>query len=389
MTFLAPAWLMVAGLASAMVVGLHLFTRLQPRRLVLPTARFVPDTSLRTPSRSARLSDLLLLALRVLALLLAGVALARPSLSARLKPVATIILADRAADSADVAERTALIEADTIIQMRSLSSGLIAARRAGAAWSTRADSVELVIVTGLASGLWDRATADIRATWPGRIRIDTVPRRPAERPRVELSGGDLEAVRAAIHRLGREIVASSAGKPATRLLAAESGRIASNDLVALATLSRVAGLPAEPSDDMASAVYAGDVALVGPVRRGPSPAGDPIAWFADGSVAAAERPLGVGCERDVAFSLDAGDQALRTAGLRIIERLIAPCGAGWTPEKYQRLDSARIAVLAGTGGRATSADLRAEATQPPAWLPLLLAVAVLAGERILSRRSEA
>ena len=352
MTFLAPAWLMVAGLASAMVVGLHLFTRLQPRRLVLPTARFVPDTSLRTPSRSARLSDLLLLALRVLALLLAGVALARPSLSARLKPVATIILADRAADSADVAERTALIEADTIIQMRSLSSGLIAARRAGAAWSTRADSVELVIVTGLASGLWDRATADIRATWPGRIRIDTVPRRPAERPRVELSGGDLEAVRAAIHRLGREIVA-------------------------------------EPSDDMASAVYAGDVALVGPVRRGPSPAGDPIAWFADGSVAAAERPLGVGCERDVAFSLDAGDQALRTAGLRIIERLIAPCGAGWTPEKYQRLDSARIAVLAGTGGRATSADLRAEATQPPAWLPLLLAVAVLAGERILSRRSEA
>ncbi|HEY9515628.1 MAG TPA: BatA domain-containing protein, partial [Gemmatimonadaceae bacterium] len=78
MSFLQPWALAVSMGVAAAVVALHFLARRRPKVVLLPTARFVPARSVRAPSRSTRPADLLLLAMRVLAVLLVGAAFARP-----------------------------------------------------------------------------------------------------------------------------------------------------------------------------------------------------------------------------------------------------------------------------------------------------------------------
>ena len=101
-SLLAP-WGAAAGAAvAAALVALHAISVGRPRAGWLPTARFVPERPPRAARRLARPTDRRLLAVRALAALLAGLALARPVPTAVRAPVVRLVLADRsrAADPA-------------------------------------------------------------------------------------------------------------------------------------------------------------------------------------------------------------------------------------------------------------------------------------------------
>ena len=82
MTFLAPWALWAAGAVSAAVIALHILASKNPRVTALPTTRFIPDVPLRATARALRLTDCLLLLLRVAVVMLAAVAFARPGADA-------------------------------------------------------------------------------------------------------------------------------------------------------------------------------------------------------------------------------------------------------------------------------------------------------------------
>ena len=79
--FLAPIYLLAAA-AAVLPLALHLWWRRKPRPLPFSTLRFLDDAVART-RRSSRLTHLLVLLLRMLAVLLVAAAFARPKLPAR------------------------------------------------------------------------------------------------------------------------------------------------------------------------------------------------------------------------------------------------------------------------------------------------------------------
>ncbi|HET9682929.1 MAG TPA: BatA domain-containing protein, partial [Gemmatimonadaceae bacterium] len=190
MTFLAP-WAMLAGvLGAAGLVVLHLVARQRPAAYPLPTARFVPDRRTLVSRISQRPHDLLLLALRVLLVLSAAAAFARPVLTSRRSARARVLVLDRSsvvADAGDALRRAREVSVDgattrlvimdstattlaggtavldsiarvSVVRcctVGSLSAALVAARRAASELGARADSVELVILSPLVERQWD------------------------------------------------------------------------------------------------------------------------------------------------------------------------------------------------------------------------------------------
>ncbi|MEP6692703.1 MAG: BatA domain-containing protein, partial [Gemmatimonadaceae bacterium] len=199
MTWLAPIFLAAGAVAAFATAVLHFLARRRPHEVPLPTARFLPERAAEAATRSARPSDLLLLAVRVLAVLLAAAAFARPLLRGARRPVARVVLADVSRDVRARAEMRDSVRAlaaagDVVIAFDSaarvmtpdaldslgstppaaagsVSAALVAARRSVALLRDRADSVEMVIVSPLAADEVDAATARIRATWNGRARL--------------------------------------------------------------------------------------------------------------------------------------------------------------------------------------------------------------------------
>lgn len=342
MTFLTPVWLLVGAIAAAAVVALHLLNRRRLRTALFPTARFVPEAPLRAVSPALLPTDIPLMLLRFAIVSLIAVAMARP-VGPSARRAVVIALADRspATDSADVTRMLTEVHADTVIEIRNLSAGLVAARRAAMRWKDRADSAELVVASSLSAGLWDAATEALRAGWPGRIRlVQTGRRKDGE------TGGPVRIV----------------WPEAT---------------VALS--------------DTASGVYTAGAAMVGRFRRigrwtDSRMSGRPIAWFTDGAPAVLEYPTASGCERVVGFLAPEGDALIRSAGLRFAERLAAPCEHGWTPDKFLAADSAVLDRLAGRGPLASTAAFPSTPTAPTL-IPLILAFILLGAERYLRRRT--
>ena len=94
MTWLIPSAIAIAAAAS--LVGdrtaLH---RAQPAGAeIFPTARFIPQRAIHARTRSLALTDVLLLLLRVLAIMVLGVAVAGPLFAAG-RRVTRIVIADR------------------------------------------------------------------------------------------------------------------------------------------------------------------------------------------------------------------------------------------------------------------------------------------------------
>ena len=397
MTFLAP-WAMALGLAGAAgLVLLHLVARQRPAAYLLPTARFVPDRQTLVSRAASRPRDLPLLLLRVLVLLCASAAFARPVIGAGRTTRARIVLLDRSAavaDSGDAARRARALVAGVTEGMvikwggrggdrvgpgsgrtptrlaGSLSAALVAARRAAPAFASRADSVELDVVSPVTAGELDAATWPVRAQWPGAIVLDRVAARADSIPTPAL-----ERAMSLDDALGPALIAVPRSGSTHLVRVRRRAGIDASD----SAFARAGGLvvlwDSATSTLAPHGLALGDDVLVAAMGSRPLPSnGRVIARWADGSAAAAEASLGAGCLRTVGiFAPPTGDLALRPAFQRIVRGLTRPCARS----DATLADSASIARLMG-GRRAAVASALAAGTQPPSpivrWL---LAAAML------------
>ena len=397
MTFLAPWALWAAGAVSAAVIALHILASRNPRVTPLPTARFIPDVPLRATARAMRLSDVMLMLVRVAVVMLVGVAFARPELARGRRSVGRVVMVDasralgspsEAADSAarliargDVviafdsiahpirdgsadALRAMLADSSAWSPHGSLSTAFAAAMRATSALRADADSVELVLVSPLSAEEWDAATGPIRAAWPGRVhlvRVASATSSAAPALRIEVTNASLDdPVRAAASLLGAASAAASAtGSVSARVdrgspLASDTAwaRDPAHTLVRWPAQLDSSGWHTRVHVDTSGALLAGEgdgaAVVVSPFARRVDPApGRVIVRWADGAVAATERALGAGCVRDVAIPLPrAGDLALRESTRRLVAQLASPCGGA---VRYTPASDSALAKLRGSG----------------------------------------
>ena len=115
-----------------------------------------------------------------------------------------------------------------------------------------------------------------------------------------------------------------------------------------------------------------------------------IVWWADGSPAATEQPLGAGCIRNVAFSAPDGDAMIGESARGVLSALAAPCGVRGVLSEPGRLTERDREQLAGNGLLAPAAPYRAQTIPSPLarWL-LLAALALLVVEMLARVRSRA
>lgn len=212
LTIGAPLFLLAGALAALVPLALHLIRRRPPTRSPLPTARFLSEDA-RSSIRVSRPTDRLLMALRMLLLLLAGAALARPSWTPAPRGTREVVLLDRSAAMRDSngwrraveqARRTLLApdgsaRGDLVLfdtsavhlpQRRltastfdSLAAAGPSANPASYAAALRAidpatralrgaDSVRITMLSALRWGGWRPGMAALRqAAWPGAIRL--------------------------------------------------------------------------------------------------------------------------------------------------------------------------------------------------------------------------
>ena len=419
MSFLAPWALWAAGAVSAAVIALHILASKNPRVVALPTTKFIPDVPLRATARALRLSDVVLMLLRVAVMMLVGLAFARPEVTRGKRAVGRVVMVDQssavnlkaAADSAIAifAKGDALLAFDSstydlhgipgdlrfgaepgsrIPSRGSLSAALAGAMRAASSLRGEADSVELVLISPFADDEFDAATSAIRAAWQGRVRlvrIGDVPLDYREQVFHDVRGSTLEdPLRGSL---------AFASRPDTGRIKTDSVRIDRGALASVDTTWTQYGLtlvrwPASVDSsgytrrarlDTAGAVIAGEdanhVVVVSPfVRAVDPPTGRVVARWADGSPAATERRMMNGCVRDVAIPLArAGDLALRESTRRLVRALTAPCRGNST---FVAASDSTLAALRGTGPLVATRALAAR-TAPSGKLTTWLLVAAL------------
>lgn len=411
MTLLAPGFLLAGVAAALAVLALHFLARQQPPRGWLPTARFVPDRQAHAPARALQPSDLLVLLLRMAAVMLVGLALARPVTDAVRRPLARIVLLERsrsvanpaeAADSAgsllrsgdvlivfDTAARRLPAESLTAVPSRargSLTSALLAAQRAARELAGRADSVELVLVAPLVRDGFDAATAELRAAWPAGMRL--VPLVAATPPQgaITVTGGPGDDVIAAAVAL----MGPGSGVEAIRVqrgtvTAADSAFAAAGGALVVWPAMRAATADTSGAFVVRGAASGDETVVVAAFARGAPPAaGDTIARWADGAPAATERSLGQGCVRDIRIAPPpASDVMLRDAARRALAVLAGPCGA---PFALDLLPDSLRATLAGSAGVLALARPAEAAAFPPLSRWLLLAAALMLVAETFARR---
>lgn len=402
MTFVAPIFLAAGAAIAGAVVLLHFLARRRPRPAILPTARFVPDRPARWPSRAPRPTDWLLLAVRVLAIVAIAAAFAEPVREPDRAVTSRIVLVDQSRavgetqatrDSViavlregdvlvlfDTSARVIVTGArDTVAKLTrsrapaSLSGALIAARRAAALLREHTDSVELTIVSPFASASWDQATWTLRARWPGRARLITIPLSPGDS---SSRGVDVQAPRSdPVSAAAAPFV--SHGSARTRIV--RSGPTAADSAWAGAAGHVLIHWPRRDDRDSltAQAVVGPEVVLAASlVRRAMDASGARvIARFADGAPAIVERPKGDGCVRDVAFDLpSSGDVALRESARRLVGLVSAPCDG---EEPRRAMSAARLDSLRGTGHLLSTSALPTPVGERSPAMPWLLIGAAL------------
>jgi hypothetical protein len=431
MTFLAPWALWAAGAVSAAVVALHILASKNPKVTALPTARFIPDVPLRATARALRLSDVLLMLLRVAVVMLVGVAFARPELTRARRAVGRVVMVSatpgfkryaamdsamqyyRDGDVAFVFDSAAYrlsgrfplldVSAETFAQepRHSISAALVAGMRAASLLRGEADSVELVLVSRFTSEEFDAATSAIRAAWPGRVRVVRFEEQPfatyREQVFNEVRGSALEdPLRASLSFAAR----LDTGRIKTDSVRIDRGSLASIDttwtqygltLVRWPANLDSSGYTRRARLDTAGAVVArsdvDQVVVVSPFARVVDPpVGRVVARWADGSPAATERKMMNGCVRDVAIPIArSGDLALRESMRRLVAVLSRQCY--WHAASTLASDST-LAQLRGTGPLVATRALDARSSSPSrlaTWL-LVAALALLLVEPLLRRQ---
>lgn len=432
MSFALP-WILALGVAAAAgVVALHLLSTQRPPVRPLPTARFVPASELRAVSRSSRPTDLLLLALRVLAVLLIAAAFAQPIPDAPGPAVRRIVALEWTTALADVdatrrraqallGEGDALVVFDTAarvvptdalatlapptVRAAALSPMLVAVRDAAATIARGADSLAVTVLGGFPAEAWDAATDALRATWPGRVEVQTLETAVdgATFPDVQVLPADADdPVAAAIATLAAapgtaaDAATSEPSVPsATRVvrlrrrvvLPEDSLWLAGTPGAVLLQWPRDTGAALAPDGVFAS--LGAEAALVAPlarrelaeVRDGTS--SRVVARWRDGAPAVTERAAGQGCLRDVGVGVpERGDVTLRDPFLHWLAVLLEPCGGRRTAPAADALRDR----LAGSGPLAVASAFERERGSSPlaAWL-LAAALAALVVEQVLRR----
>ncbi|MHB1326918.1 MAG: BatA domain-containing protein [Gemmatimonadales bacterium] len=393
MSFAVPLWLLAGAIAAVGIAALHLLTRRDATPTRLPTARFIPDSPDRMVTRTVALSDRAVLVLRLLAVVAAALAFAEPNLSPPRRALAQIILVDTsgAADSARIRDAVQSVpgEHDRLVRFGTLSAGLIAAVREARTLRDEADSVGLTIVSPLARESFDAATAAVRSTWPAGIRwvpVEPVPVTTVPQV-VDLRAEADDPLRSTLALSGWSVADTGSIRlvRTTELALADSAWIADTTAVSRLLIHWPTGSLLD--GDTVGAVVTDRTVLVAPFRRGGGEAqGTARAWWVDGTVAAADRPAGKGCIRQVSIPIEAaGDLALRQVTRDLLRDLLIPCGGR---RNTLRADSAAIAAIIGPAtvalptGQLTGFPSRSPATP---WL-LGLALAALLAEQTMRRR---
>ena len=417
MTWVLPSALAIAAVACVALIAAHFIARDRPVAEPFPTARFVPDRRIHARTTSIALSDLLLLLLRIVAVAALGLGIAGPIVAGARGRIARIVLVDRsrsvfsldelrdsvrAAGAADVlivfdsATRplTAARAIDSVQKSRaigSLSAALAAAHANAGSLASRADSIEIALVSPLSVEEMDAATLSIRALWPGRLRVMRV--RPDTASiggpfAVELSGDPNDPVVAGLSLLPR--ASAPVRVVRGRLTAADSawGREAGRVLVHWPSADSSADWPKRATIDAIGGVASSTGAIVARLPRLWSVNGRAIARWSDGEPAVVEHPFGAGggCVRDVAVIVDpASDVTLRQPFRDFSRALLAPCGGART---FAPVDSAVLSRLEGAGPLATARNFRGAGDEASRFTPWLLALgAVLLLVELALRRS--
>jgi hypothetical protein len=357
-TVAVPWVLWLTGAAVLGTVVAHLFNVGRPPSLVLPTARFVPVTRTQAMTRSPLPRDRRVLLLRVLALLAIGAACAGVQGALPNERVRTLLVADvHAADSAPLREALRTYAPVAAVVLRngrvltgdplrvdtltwpasadgSLAGALLAARRAAPAIAAGADSLQLVLLSGLEADATSLALPLVRQQWPGRVTVVAVPRAAPE-----ADGG--AAIVAERPVLGADVRSPRADDIVTAALAWHTFpvpvavRVVRGDTLAPADLAHAEGggvvvhWPLTPAaTDSAAAVIARGVALVTPLQRDRSAvvSSSAIAWWPDGRAAVTERGVGAGCVREVGFAAPEGDALLLPSARGLVQALLGACG---------------------------------------------------------------
>lgn len=388
MSFLAPWMLAGAAAAAAAMVALHFIAWDRPQPSPLPTARFVPEPRDVPAARRLRLVELFLLALRVLTILLIGLAFARPVLAPSRRGSTRIVVLDysrgvasRAAalDSARAWRRDgdALLVVDSANAERgSLSAALIRAVRTAESTRARPDSSEIVLVSPLLAEEVDDATSSIRQVWPGTVRIVRV----AGSQATPVAPGAIEA-----RGTGDDpIVAAARLVPATgRALVVGGALTAADSALAAAGRTVVHWPAARPGGQLDGALVGERTLAVATFIRPAEPVSGnavPLRW-ADGAPAAIESRVGSGCIRTVHAGVPEGDAVLRPPFLDLLNELTRPCASHVDPTLAP---DAVIARVSGRGESGARADLAAGLPLAP-WLFAAAALTALA-ELIARRR---
>lgn len=413
MILLAPIYFYCSLAAAAGVFALHCIVTRQPDSTPFPTVRFVPQGEVRVIAL-ARAHDPVVLALRLLAVLLVGLAAAHPVWSAGRRAFIRIVLLDRSSVVASLREaqdsaQAWLREGDVLIPFDSaelgletsikdlgrsespgrLTPALIAALRVATQHRQEADSIELVVVSPLTDREFDGATAPVRALWPGAIRLAPLAAAP--------DPPDSRAVDVPADG-GVGIAASLAGlrgtstpiRLRTHLTAADSTWAADSTrtLVLWDTIpsARWQQVPAQ----VVNGVVAGESPFLYPLQRKyvvtPGRTDRVVARWIDGVPVAVERVLGRGCVREVAVPVPLeGDLVVRLPFRHLVMALLAPCHAvsGGTA-----ISAAARAALIGQGPMAPAAAFPAAdfgRVPPIPWL-ILAALLVLGAEQWIRRR---
>jgi hypothetical protein len=432
MTLLAPGYFLASLAVAAVVFGLHFIVVRQPRAGILPTARFIPDSQAKAVAAARRPSDIAVLLLRMLAIVAAGAALAKPVLTPSRRPMARVILADVSRSLQDIAAlrdsvRAAYRDGDALILFDSaarlvgsnvgdslgalrpaitrgnLSAGLIAALRAGSTLRDRADSLELVIISPFAREELDAATDSIRKLWPGRARLVAIGTATADTAtmsgtlRIESAADDPLAVTVPISRRvvrGNALITHGPGVASAGVARSDAGSSAGDGriLIEWPVASRPPFAVPRARIDTVGGVMVGERGVVAPFVREWSYPPDSLRgaevigrWY-DGEPAAIEKPDGLSCVRSVAIPVTpVGDLVIRSDWVRLVGELSRPCAA---VTSLVRAEPADLAGLTDTGSLA-SRDAFAPVTNTRStiapWL-FALAIAAAIAELFVRRR---
>lgn len=421
MNFMAPQFFWIAAVVAAGIAAIHFIVTRQSRSDPFPTARFVPESTVQAVSRAKNPTDLLVMLLRILAIMSAGTALARPVFSPEREPTARIILADVSQSSRSVTDvrdsvlryhrpndlliafdSTArlLDHPDSLASLRSvapvgnISAAIVAAIRTASNLRERADSVSLFLVSSLPLASLDAATDTIRSMWPGGINIIRVA------PRVESSVRTSSPVVAKFNsddplRYAVSLAGQLPHATSVRLVRSENLDEAAvfGDTVLLHWPAHARPLLSRPTRSEHAALVSDDGVLISHFAtewefprdsmRGVSV----IARWEDGTPAAVQRNVGSGCIRSSGIPVpQGGDLVIRPEFVALVNKLLQPCA------RAQALPAAPESYMTRLrGGTAAAPRLALPAPPAPAspftvWL-LIASIGFLVLEQFARRSS--